>query len=297
MIAMLSLPPTIAGDEAERGADAEGEDHRQDADEQDSRPPRSAAPACRGRARPCPAGSRRADAAQAADHRALVGVLRAELRARAIAERKISSDAQRADHADLVARGRGGRRSPNSRGLGRLRGLRARLPRSAKRSRSSAQPRLMRGSIAVCTRSTRDSATRRTSPAPGSCPAAPAGRAGRSREFSRKPGARPGEHRLHQDRAAHQVAELQAHHRQRVRRGVLDHVAGTRRAVSPLARSATTNSWFRISPTSARTVRVTMPIGMTESVTVGSTRCFRCAPSPSPSRRSRPARRPWRAAS
>ena len=37
----------------------------------------------------------------------------------------------------------------------------------------------------------------------------------------------------------------------------------------PLARSASTKSWLRMSPVSARTVRVTMPIGITEVVTAG----------------------------
>ena len=56
--------------------------------------------------------------------------------------------------------------------------------------------------------------------------------------FSRKPGARPGEHRLDQDRAAEQVAELQAHHGERGRRGVLHHVEEDAASRSPLARSA-----------------------------------------------------------
>ncbi len=38
---------------------------------------------------------------------------------------------------------------------------------------------------------------------------------------------------------------------------------------SPLARSACTNSWLRISATSARTVRAMMPIGITDIVIAG----------------------------
>ena len=37
-----------------------------------------------------------------------------------------------------------------------------------------------------------------------------------------------------------------------------------------------------MSPVSARTVRVTMPIGITEVVTAGRMRYFGCAPSPTP---------------
>jgi hypothetical protein len=40
-----------------------------------------------------------------------------------------------------------------------------------------------------------------------------------------------------------------------------------------------TNSWFMISATMPRTVRVMMPIGMTERVTAGRTRCLICSQS------------------
>ncbi len=47
--------------------------------------------------------------------------------------------------------------------------------------------------------------------------------------------------------------------------------------VSPLPRSAVTNSWFMISAMMPRTVRVTIPIGITASVTAGSSRCCMCS--------------------
>ena len=42
--------------------------------------------------------------------------------------------------------------------------------------------------------------------------------------------------------------------------------------LNPRARRATTNSWFTASATSARTVRVMMPIGITHRVAAGKTR-------------------------
>jgi hypothetical protein len=76
----------------------------------------------------------------------------------------------------------------------------------------------------------------------------------KDRRVEEEAGAGPGEHGLDQNRAAEQIAELQAHD-------------GERR--SPLTRSACTNSWSRISATSARTVREITPIGMTDIVTAG----------------------------
>ena len=55
-----------------------------------------------------------------------------------------------------------------------------------------------------------------------------------------------------------------------------------------------TNSWLSRSPTSARTVRVTMPIGITDIVTAGRIRCWMCAqsqaqpPGPAPTAGSQP---------
>ena len=47
----------------------------------------------------------------------------------------------------------------------------------------------------------------------------------------------------------------------------------------PLATSAVTNSLDRMSATSARTVRVMIPVGITDSVIAGRMMCLRCSAS------------------
>src|SRR5215212_5286159 len=74
------------------------------------------------------------------------------------------------------------------------------------------------------------------------------------RGIEEEAGTGPGEHRLDQDRAAEEIAELQAHDGKRGRGGVLDDVEKDAAVARPLARKPTMNSWARISATSARTV-------------------------------------------
>ena len=68
----------------------------------------------------------------------------------------------------------------------------------------------------------------------------------------------------------------------------------TRFSLRPLARKASTNSCDSRSPTSARTVRLTMPIGITDMVTAGRIRYWKCSqsqaqpPGPAPTAGSQP---------
>ena len=71
----------------------------------------------------------------------------------------------------------------------------------------------------------------------------------------------------------------------------------TPRSMRPFARSEVTNSWLRISATSARTVREMMPIGITDSVIAGRIMKRKCSqsnreplPGPAPTAGSQPSR-------
>ena len=51
---------------------------------------------------------------------------------------------------------------------------------------------------------------------------------------------------------------------------------------SPFARNACTNSRSSVSPTAARTVRATMPVGITAMVSAGRNACTARSPMPAP---------------
>ena len=116
--------------------------------------------------------------------------------------------------------------------------------------------------------------------------------AAEDRVVHQEAGARPGEHGLDQDRAAEQVAELDAHHRQAGRRDVLHDMAQHRaRDAGPWRAAPVTNSWLSVSATEARTVRVMMPSGITDNVIAGRIACAPDAtPVPGPDRRAVAAR-------
>jgi hypothetical protein len=75
----------------------------------------------------------------------------------------------------------------------------------------------MRGSSAVCTTSTVRFSATKNSASTKMVPSSSGRSALEDRRVEQESGAGPGKHRLYQDRTPEQIAELQAHHRERSR--------------------------------------------------------------------------------
>src|SRR6202035_5453630 len=211
--------------------------------------------------------ARHPDMAQSSDHRALIGIGETEPRR----EQGCKEDQRQnkgADHADLVARDPPPDGRPVTAGFCGRPSLQGSIGYCGADTHFF-QLRLMRGSIAACAISTRRLRMTKNSASTRMVPC----NSGRSRwkiaELSSRP--EPGHENTVSIRIEPPSMYPSCSPITAIAVGAAFLMTWRNTWVSrrPLARRASTKSWLRISPVSARTVRVTIPIGITEVVMAG----------------------------